>query len=177
MGWEAIIGVSSVMIALCALAFSIWQGVQMRRHNRLSFRPHLDTWRHDDPVKGYYAVDLINNGSGPAIVESFVVKVDGQQISGDGTEPIEKALKIAFPSFPYQSSCSYVTKGYSMAAKERCKIAEVQFTGPTLPAQKLVQHAFNRGDLEIIYKSVYGKEFAFSAQEKNLTSRCSASTR
>lgn len=165
-GWEAIIGVSSAIIALCALVLSIWQGVQMRRHNRLSFRPHLDAWRHADPEKGYYAVDLINNGLGPAIVKSFVVKVDGKQIFGDGTEPIEKALRIVFPNFPYQASCSYVAKGYSLAAKEQCKIAAVQFTGSVLPAHNLVQDAFNRADLEIVYKSVYGEEFPFSAQEE-----------
>jgi hypothetical protein len=168
MDWVVIIGISSVVIALCALGISVWQGIQTRKHNKLSFRPHLTTWTHSNIEKGFYAIELINNGLGPAIIESFTVKIDGKQISGEGAEPIEKALKILFPNHTYQSHHSYVAKGYSMAAKERCTVVAVQFTGPHLPSPEFVEHAINRGELEISYKSFYEEVFHLFTQKEKL---------
>jgi hypothetical protein len=164
--WSAIIGISSAVIALCALGFSIWQGKQTQKHNRLSFRPHLTTWSHSDAEKGFYAVDLINNGIGPAIIENFSIKVDGKPISGDGGEKIEKALKVLLPNLNYRSQHSYVAKGYSMSPKERCTVVAVQFLGPQLPSREFVENALNRGELEISYRSFYEEIFHFSTQEE-----------
>lgn len=160
---EIIIGVSSVFIAFCAFGVSIWQGVQTRKHNKLSFQPHLTTWTHRDIHKGTYSIDLINNGLGPAIIESFTVNVDGKPISGEGTEHMEKALKIVFSNFNFKSHHSYVSKGYSMAAKERCAIVVVQFTDQ-LPSPEFVDHAIDRGELVISYKSFYNDLFNLSTQ-------------
>ncbi len=164
--WQAITGISSTVIALCALVFSFWQGAKIRKHNRLSVRPHLTTWRHRDPDKGFYAVELINNGIGHAVIEDFVIKIDGKRIPGNETEPIERALKILFPNFSYQSNHSYLAKNYSMAPKERCAVVSVQFLGPQFPSPEVVEHALNRSDLGISYKSFYEEIFHFPSQEE-----------
>ena len=75
MQWQVIIGISSVVIAICAIVVSIWHGVQTRKHNKLSCKPHLTTWMNSDKGKACYSVDLINNGLGPALIEKFTVKV------------------------------------------------------------------------------------------------------
>jgi hypothetical protein len=159
-------GISSVVIALCALGLSVWQGMVARKHNKLSFRPHLTTWSHSDAEKGFYVLELINNGIGPAVIEEFSIKVDGKLISGDGAECIEKALKIVLPNLPYKAQQSYLAKGYSMAPKERCTVLAVQFLGKPLPSKEFVEHAFTRGDLDISYKSFYDEKFQFSTQEE-----------
>ena len=166
MEWPVITGISSVVIASCALIFSIRQFSLARKHNRLSFRPHLGTWMNRDADKGFYQVELLNNGLGPAVIVEFVVKVDGKRIPGEGTEPIEKALKILFPNLVYQSNQSYVTKGYSMASKERCTIVAIQFLDPFVPSVEFVEHAFTRGALEISYKSFYDELFHLSTEEE-----------
>ncbi len=166
MDWRVIIGISSGIIALCALIFTIWQGFQARKHNKLSYRPHLTTWVHSDADKGFYAVDLINNGLGPALIENFILKVDGKIIPGERTEPIEKALKILFPNHNYNSYYSFVSKGYSMAAKDKRTIVSVQFTNPPFPTREFVEHALNRGDIEISYKSFYNEIFRLSTEEE-----------
>lgn len=166
MDWSAITGISSSIIALSALAYSIWQGIQARKHNRLSFRPHLTTWSHSDAEKGFYAVELINNGIGPAVIDEFVIKVDEKRISGEGVEPLEKALKIIFPNLSYQAHHSYVARGYSMAPKERCTVVAIQFTGHQHPPKEFVEHAINRGDMEIAYKSFYEERFWFSTKDE-----------
>jgi len=53
-----------------------------------------------------------------------------------------------------------------MAPKERCTIFAVQFTGQPLPSKELAEHAMNRGDLDIVYKSFYDEQFLFSTQEE-----------
>ena len=105
--WQVLVGISTTIIALCALLFTIWQGIQVRKHNRLSCRPHLTTWTHSEEEKGQYSVELINNGLGPALIEQFLVKVDGKVVPGEGTEPVEKALEILFPNFHYKSHHSF----------------------------------------------------------------------
>jgi hypothetical protein len=77
---------------------------------------------HRDAGKRFYAVDLINNGLGPALIEDFTIKVDGKIIHGERSEPVEKALKILFPNHHYNSYHSFLAKGYSMASKDKCNI-------------------------------------------------------
>jgi hypothetical protein len=175
--WSVFTGISSAVIALCALALSIWQGILAKKHNRLSVRPHLTTRTHSDAEKGLYVVDLINNGIGPAIIEEFTVKVDGKRISGDGAEMMEKALRIVFQNLSYRSQQSYLGMGYVMAPKEQCTVFAVQFTGQPLPSKEFVEHAMNRGDLEISYKSFYDEKLPlFTTQEEKKTGKFSQPT-
>ncbi|MGA2914435.1 MAG: hypothetical protein ABSE89_00185 [Sedimentisphaerales bacterium] len=172
MDWPVIIGISSSIIALCALVFTIWQGFQVRKHNKLSYRPHLTTWTTRNADNGFYSVELMNNGLGPALIENFVLKVDGEIIPGVGTEPVEKALKILLPNHNYNSEQSFVSKGYSMPAKDKCTIVAVQFTNPPFPTREFVEHTLNRGDIEISYKSFYNEFFKLSTEDEKPKNRC-----
>jgi hypothetical protein len=164
---DVIIGISSTVIAVCALGYTIWQGKQMQRHNKLSFRPHLTSWSHQNHEQGAYALDVMNNGLGPAVIDDFMVKVDGKIMSGEGREPIEKAVKVLFPNAQYNLHQDYMAKDYSMAAKEKCAILAIQFADGTLLTKEFIEHAFNRADLIIKYKSFYGEEFTYSSEEKS----------
>jgi hypothetical protein len=166
--WQFITGVSSGIIALCALILSLYQGYQTRKHNRLSFKPHLTTWTNTNPEMGFYSVELINNGLGPALIEEFTVRVDGKVIDGRGAEPIEKGLKILFPAHEYVSHHGFVGKGYAMGPKQRCTIVAIQFSSTGIPSREIVEHAFKRGVLEVKYKSFYDELFRFSTAEERL---------
>lgn len=89
--------------------------------------------------------------------------VDGKVISGEGTEPLEKGLKILFPSVGYQSHQAFMTKGYSMAAKEACTILAIQFKAPVSLTTEVIERAFKRADLIIRYRSFYEEEFIYSS--------------
>ena len=168
MNWEIITGISSSVIALCALVFSIWQSSLVRKHNRISFRPHLTTWAHSEHTQGIYAVDLLNNGLGPALIKNFKIKVDGKVMSGEGTDPIDKAIKILFPSEQFNAQYAYLGEKYAMGAKDKCRVVIIQFYGEKLPASDYLEHTINRADLEVEYKSFYGEKFFFnSADEKS----------
>ncbi len=166
MDWDAVTGISSVIIALCALIYTIWQGKKAQRHNMLSFRPHLTSWSHSEADKGIYAVELMNNGLGPALIESFTVMIDGKAISGEQTEPLEKALKILFPNIEYKSHQEFMAKGYSMPAKEKRSIVIIRFANPNSLNPEALEHALNRADLIIKYKSFYEEEFTYSSEKE-----------
>ena len=84
-----IIGISSGIIALCALIFAIWQGYETRKHNKLTYRPHLTTWQFYNSEKRLYSLTLKNNGLGPALIQSFIVKVDGKELSKENYKVVE----------------------------------------------------------------------------------------
>jgi hypothetical protein len=113
----------------------------------------------------------VNNGLGPALIEKFILKVNGKIIPGERTEPIEKALKILFPNHNYDSEQFFVSKGYSMAAKDKCTIVAIQFTNPPFPNREFVEHEMNRGDIEISYKSFYNETFRLSTEEERPNKR------
>ena len=158
LNWQVISGISTTVIALCALALSIWQGMQTRKHNRLSVMPHLTTKTDRDVEKGFYSIKVINNGIGPALIEEFLVKVDGKVISGQGPELIEKVLQMLFPGFPYKSKQGYVSKDHSMAVKDIVTIVNIQFY-ERFPPLEFMDRASNRVSFDILYKSFYGKQF------------------
>jgi hypothetical protein len=54
MDGQLITGISTAVIALCALGVSIWQVRKGIYYNRLSLRPHLTTWTDMDPHHGFY---------------------------------------------------------------------------------------------------------------------------
>ncbi|MEJ2192146.1 MAG: hypothetical protein P8Y39_07305 [Nitrospirota bacterium] len=171
MNWSAITGISSAVIALCALVFSIWQGKQTQKHNKLSFLPHLTTWTQSDPEKGLYTAELMNNGTGPAVIESYSIMVDGKRMPGD-RDQIENALKIILPQplYPsYTARHSYLGKDASLSPKERFTIVSIQFHDPF--QKEFVEKALDRADLEISYKSFYEEKFHFSSREEKSSKR------
>jgi hypothetical protein len=157
--WEAIAGFSSVVVAVCALGLTVWQAAISRRHNRLSVTPHLTTWTQSEEATGTYSFEILNNGIGPALIQNFSLQVDGQPITGEGAEPIEKALKVLFPQYAFRSSQAFMARGYMMSAKEARSLVAVQFYGERLPRQAEVDHATKRTRLIIKYESIYGDEY------------------
>ena len=153
--WEAIAGISSAVIALCALGFTIWQFSVQRTHNRLSVKPYLTTWSHRGD-NGLLRVDVLNNGIGPALIKYFKVYVDSHEVKGQDLEIVRKAVKLLFPNYnftiPYNS---FLSEGYMMAANENRCIVSINFTGPNLPTDIEIEHATKRVRILIKYESIY----------------------
>lgn len=165
LGWDTITGIASSIIALCALLLSIWQGYVSRSHNKVSVRPHLTTWTYHDHQTHKHIVEIINNGIGPAIIKELLLKVDNKTITGQGTEAIEKVLKLLFPSFQYNSHNSYMSNGYVMAEKEKRSLSEIEFFGNKLPTREDIEKAIKRTALRIEYESMYGEKFILDSDK------------
>lgn len=76
-GIETWASIAAVVVALAAVFLSIFEGMQNRKHQRLSVRPYLEIGFHfTDEYAGW---DLSNNGIGPARVSHFALFVDGKE--------------------------------------------------------------------------------------------------
>ena len=82
-----IIAIASVFIATCALLFTAWQGWETRKHNKISVRPILtgetfDAERYSvEKDIRRVSLEIINSGIGPAIIKSFVLIFDDEEIA------------------------------------------------------------------------------------------------
>lgn len=75
---------SATVIALSALFVSLYEAYRGRRHDRLSVRPWLCVYKKKDKDKET-GLRLVNNGIGPAIINSFNVYLDNQLVSKPGS--------------------------------------------------------------------------------------------
>lgn len=157
---------ASVIIALCALIFTLWHAHQVRKHNRISVTPHLATWTHTDQDNHSVVVELMNNGIGPAMINFVELRVDDKPVVGEETELVSKALKILFPNYEYTSHQSYFSDGYVMAEKEKRPFVAVKFFGERVPTAEEVSHAMKRSRLIIEYQSMYGRCFCLDSGEE-----------
>ncbi len=75
----AVTAIASIFIAIIALFFSVWQGLQTRKHNKLSVRPLLKFYprQSDDSQNGHYRLALVNCGIGPAVIKNVKLLFDG----------------------------------------------------------------------------------------------------
>jgi len=81
----------AIGIAMVALFVSLWQGVEERRHNRLSVKPIL-TFDHYSEDQNRHII-VSNNGLGPAIVQQFTIIDRGQAFDAKDGNPWEFVLE------------------------------------------------------------------------------------
>ncbi|MEZ9567202.1 hypothetical protein AB4226_18990 [Vibrio artabrorum] len=168
MSLEVIISVASSLIALCALCFTVWQGVLTRKHNRISYKPHLTSWSHKEFQQGVFALDVINNGLGPAVIKKFTISVDGEAIEGKGPALVESAVSKIFSDKRYTAHYEFMGASYVMGAKDRCRVVVIKFEGTAIPTAGEVEQAIERARLEIHYESFYGDSFYFDSDVEKL---------
>ena len=65
----------TVVIAVFALLFGIYQGILSRQHSRISVQPKLEIDLRFQPAERSTGVYVINKGLGPAEIIAFSVKV------------------------------------------------------------------------------------------------------
>jgi hypothetical protein len=72
-----------IVISVCAISLTIFQAYSTRRHTRLSVQPRLD-WTVNLGPDGGIAYSLVNDGFGPAILQSLNLELDGEVVGPDG---------------------------------------------------------------------------------------------
>lgn len=161
--WEVVAGVSSAIIALCALFYTMLAGWYTHKHNKLSVKPHLTTWVTRNPQQRYYSLGLVNNGLGPALITSVEITLDNQVIKGEGTEPIENIIRALFVDTQYTCDTSFFESGYSMPADERRTLVSLQFLEPFTITPEIFEERMKRCGLYIRYRSFYNDKFSYSS--------------
>lgn len=113
---------ATLLVAVSAIGLSVWQGVEMRRHNRLSVLPYISNaslMLSEDSTYRYLA-QIENTGLGPAVFERILVYESG---AGPDDEPV---LKLDEPG----DRVSLYTKDAFSRGLEKLPFDPDQFTAP-----------------------------------------------
>ncbi len=154
---EAYIAIGSGVIAVIALWANIREGKETRKNNRLSLRPlltiGLDSYTKDNIA--YTGVELVNKGTGPAIIKKFILRYDGKVKSCDNLKDYKDFLKKSLKGFVSITSGSYIPGGFIKAGEKR-QLVGVGYTTET--QKKKFDDFVDRLDICIYYQSIYEDE-------------------
>jgi hypothetical protein len=112
---STIVAICATLIAVVSLAVSVYEGLETRRHYRLSVRPllKLDVSLHPGQTSG---LRLMNVGLGPAVITETHLTVDGQPLgafSESNVNPVRDSLGLASrPAAVTFASTEYLDTNY-----------------------------------------------------------------
>lgn len=130
-----------LVIALCALFASIWQGRIAHRHNKLTVKPYLDSSIVQE--NDTHTVTFSNEGFGPAILKKISFGYQGETY---GT--LYEALEVA-------KEKSNITGSYNYGKNT------VIAPGATKLLVSLKERRLRNITVTMVYESIYGEQFQF----------------
>ena len=158
----------SEIIACSALFVAVQQAYLTRRHNRLSVKPHLTIDTKVEQTS--FAVNLVNNGLGPAIIKDFKIELNEICASNKNSQELEVILEALFPansSITNNSThISTVATGYIMAQNKPKEILRAGFREKD---RSEVMKMLTKLKFTVTYESFYGDPGKFSTEENHLT--------
>jgi hypothetical protein len=157
------------IIAICALALTLYGLYATRRHNRLSLTPHLCGCRNklttNDGLTFTYTVS--NNGIGPARITSFVLWRDSKPFARGVGEYIEDFIReLVGDKLKYEiKSSSTLGDKTSMRPGDSTRIIEIYFPGAKRGDEAKIQEFIGAAAVRIEYESIYRKRFVFDSRD------------
>ena len=148
----------TLFIALVAIGLATWEGVENRRHNRLSVQPRIGAEVNSgrDDSGEFIRMSIESTGLGPAVINTFRVYFDGvpqDTLDGPGTSVWQSALD-AFGTSGTQINAHGIGRGYYLPAGSRHLLFEARRLQSDSSAPPLATN-LSRLALQICYCSVY----------------------
>jgi hypothetical protein len=150
---DTIIALAATVIALSAFVVAVWQGVETRIHNRMSVMPRLRigfVQSGKEPIRLY----VLNSGTGPAIIENFVVRRDGETIVSPSPEVLSGGLAQLGLAGDFFLRLLYA--GDTLSAGETLDIIHIALTESTEAKVDILVSKLRRITIECEYSSIYG---------------------
>lgn len=152
--WDKWTAVGIIVVAVCALVSSLWQGYTMQQHNKLSLRPYLELEVNIDPADAKHSrlsAYVNNNGLGPAEVTSMQIRLQDQVLTN--TKQIWPAMgldidKGCFGSGDVQRFYKVGDKQMVIRATDACVLTKTQLDA-----------LLNNLSITLEYRSLYGETF------------------
>lgn len=153
------IAASSVVVALCALGISIWQGFLSRQHSHLSARPIIESNFNNH---GEVGLEIYNAGLGPAVLTSFKALYKQQEFDMFRGSELERLVDLLIETrsdLPL-IKCSFRVPSIrsTIAPGDTVKIVKVTCDWDVVIQR--IRHVFSQIELKISYKDIYGKTFS-----------------
>ena len=149
------------IIALSALGLATWQGMEQRRHNRLSVKPHLVFERAVTNHSPQVQINLENSGTGPAIIKNFLIYLDDNIVDLSFNTTWTKIAEELYIKGMWGGGKIYL-KGDAIQAGAREKIFEIKTSEQGKDdghSSDRIHKELDRLDIVVEYESVYGEKF------------------
>lgn len=156
--WHRLQSLSALVIAVAAIVLAAWEGLENRRHNRLTVRPRLagevNTGR--TAAAEHASIAIENTGLGPAVLHRFDVYLDGARVSGDGGG--WQAVIAAVAEEGLSLNAQGYGEGYFVPAGTRLVLFEARRPVPPDGAARGIGDLLTRVAVDLCYCSVYGTD-------------------
>ena len=156
-----------MIVAVLALALTIYQAYLTRRHNRLTVRPLLDRAMNKarTPDGLTFSFMVRNSGIGPAVIRDAKAFLDRSVVSDLSEESVAKLLTECFGTPPnYQvRSTSLPGVNTALLPEQQICLAEIHFPASVWKNdEREIQKRFDRIDYLIRYESLYKERFVLA---------------
>lgn len=157
---DRIIGISAIFISLLTLIIFIYQTNLMREQTRLSVQPYLSVDSIFNRDEGYFSIELINNGLGPAIIETRNINLKGKtydlnlyDLLEENTSLLDSINTIKSESIDKGTAIPINTGKVLLRIYAETDLLE-KFVGTLISLQDN-----NMFGYEIVYKSIYKEKW------------------
>jgi len=162
--WNQILGISTVFIAVMAVFFTYWQIKILKKHNRLSVKPHLNIHYRSESDDTGQCFELENNGIGPAIIKTYKIFVSGTLYETKTNADVIKVyeslgIRQEFCNLNRLEKDDAQKAGY---AKPLINIPEKYRNSEEANAN--FRNGIFKIGFEIKYESMYGEEFTLKRE-------------
>jgi len=113
-----------ILIAVCAVGLTLWQGYQTRIHNRLSVRPDLVQLRSVRPYQEGIGIYIENNGLGPGTIVKLTLYFDDTPTPINHRDDMHK-FSVSSGLIKFKPNLGFPQSGYSVRSAENFKLIEI----------------------------------------------------
>lgn len=164
---DKLFGLTAMLISLVTLIIFVRQTNIMDKQSRLSALPYLMVEQSTSPKNHKIQFSLVNQGVGPAIIESRKIRVDGKEYNQDFYEFMTQSVPELDTIEPFNWSSIY--KGQAIPANGRVVMVAIgenrkEFEVFLSTLEKLQSN--NDFYFEITYASIYGDRWKLSTDSE-----------
>ncbi|HEX6588681.1 MAG TPA: hypothetical protein VF039_06635 [Longimicrobiales bacterium] len=150
----------TLLIAIVAIALAVWEGLENRRHNRLTVQPRLnasiDAGRNSD--QEYVRMALESSGLGPAVLTRFVIYFDGvaqDTTMNTDTHPWANVIAGVEQDGMSINAQAYGMGSYIPSGEERVLFEATRQYDAAAPS---LSDILDRIAVQVCYCSIYGTD-------------------
>jgi len=170
-------------LAFSAILLATWEGIENRKHNRLSVLPHVETFNDYDMGKYHFNMGIESTGLGPAVISGFYTFFDGKLVYPKKDNAIWITIKegmLVEGLIPYQDSG--VSLGQFLPPGDRVSLLKISAQEAKFEPKKFRENLGRIGVL-LCYCSVYGDNCSMAKtglikpsfiQDNKLAKQCDA---
>lgn len=155
---EKVLSISAIVIAIASIIVTIWEGVEVRQHNRLSVRPKFEIYFNPDLEKNSMSWIIFNNGIGPGFYKYSKVYIDTTEYNLNYSSTFKKITEILDTTGIFISGRSSFNPGLTVKSGDLKRILSLDFKNKEIPTEEFWK-LHNRFRFEIGYESMYNELF------------------